>query len=61
MNKYVLINLDLRPSYARERSVNLSDKKASKLNSEFIKNKINKKYIKLSEWEDESKINNFFA
>lgn len=54
MNKYVLINLDLRPSYARERLVNLSDKKASKLNSEFFKNKINKKYIKLAEWDERS-------
>jgi len=50
VNKYILIDKTLRPSYAKIGSVKLSDKEAKVKNYAFAINKVNKKYILEKDW-----------
>lgn len=51
LHKYVLIDTNLKPSYARlSKAVGLTEAEARKKNYAFSMNRSQKRYIKESEW-----------
>lgn len=51
LHKYVLIDTNLKPSYARlSKAVDLTEAEAHKKNYAFSMNRSQKRYIKESEW-----------
>jgi len=51
INNYILINTELKPSYARIGSAKLSEYEASVKNRAFRMNQANKKYILEKDWQ----------
>lgn len=50
INKYILINTELKPSYSRIGSAKLSEYEAGVKNRAFRMNQANKKYILEKDW-----------
>lgn len=50
LNTYILINLDLKPSYSFVKKVKLTEHEASIKNMSFGLNSVRKKYILEKDW-----------
>ena len=48
--KYILLDKNLKPSYAKIQSVNLTEKEAQTKNLAFKMNRTNKQYILEKDW-----------
>ena len=49
-NKYILLDKNLKPSYAKVQSVVLTEKEAQTKNFAFKMNRVNKQYILEKDW-----------
>lgn len=50
LQKYILLDKNLRSSYAKIQSVNLTEKEAQTKNLAFKMNRVNKQYILEKDW-----------
>tara|TARA_R110001592_G_scaffold130031_2_gene343005 strand:- start:8007 stop:8183 length:177 start_codon:yes stop_codon:yes gene_type:complete len=49
-HKYILIDTNLKPCYAKIHTAELSEKESKVKNYAFATNKVNQKYIKKEQW-----------